>query len=67
MLVLLSAEFEDHLSTPQIEVCVNRIEAKVRQAMPDVVRLFIKPQSRAAWQARMTRDRNALSSFEQQD
>ena len=67
VLVLLSAEFEDHLSTPQIEACVNRIEATVRQAMPDVVRLFIKPQSRAAWQARMTLDRKALSSFEQQD
>ena len=51
----LSAEFEDALSTPEIEACVNRIEAGVREAHPDVVALFVKPQTAATWQRRITR------------
>ncbi|MGO4571275.1 cation diffusion facilitator family transporter [Microvirga sp. 2TAF3] len=41
----LSAEFSDDLRTPDIEACVTRIEAKVREAHPEITTLFIKPQS----------------------
>ena len=51
----LSAEFEDALSTPDIEACVDRIEAGVREAHPDVVALFVKPQTAATWQRRIAR------------
>lgn len=48
----LSAEFEDALATPQIEQCVHRIEAAVREAHPDVVALFVKPQTAQTWERR---------------
>ncbi|TWI04622.1 cation diffusion facilitator family transporter [Luteimonas cucumeris] len=48
----LSVEFEDALATPQIEACVNRIEAAVRQHHADVVALFVKPQTRETWRVR---------------
>jgi cation diffusion facilitator family transporter len=41
----LSAEFSDELRTPDIEACVTRVEAKIRQAHPEITTLFIKPQS----------------------
>lgn len=47
----LSVEFEDRLTTPEVEACVNRIEAAVRQEYPDVVGLFVKPQTPQTWQA----------------
>jgi divalent metal cation (Fe/Co/Zn/Cd) transporter len=49
----LSAEFEDHLDTTQIEGCVNRIETAIRQAHPTVAALFIKPQTQATWKYRI--------------
>lgn len=48
----LSAEFEDACTTPQIEQCVRRIESQARQQRPDLVALFIKPQTEQTWQAR---------------
>lgn len=47
-LVALSIEFDDALRTPEIEACVAAIEHEVRGAYPNVVALFVKPQS--AWQ-----------------
>ena len=47
----LSVEFEDRLATPQIESCINRLEATVRTEHPEVVALFVKPQTPQAWQA----------------
>src|SRR6185312_5714883 len=41
----LSLDFEDHLSAAQIEDAVIDIERKVRQSHPQVVALFIKPQT----------------------
>jgi len=49
VIAALSAEFRDGLSTDQIEVCVTRLEARVRQEHPDVLTLFVKPQSRDIW------------------
>ncbi len=48
----LSAEFEDALTTPQIEACINRIEEQARAAHPEIISLFVKPQTPAVWRAR---------------
>lgn len=48
----LSAEFEDSLTTPQIEACINRIEKQAKTAHPEIISLFIKPQTAEAWRAR---------------
>ena len=49
----LSLEFEDHLQSDEIEACVNRIEAKIKQIHPEIVALFIKPQTKKVWLERM--------------
>jgi cation diffusion facilitator family transporter len=54
----LSAEFEDGLSTQQIEAGIRRLEAEVRARHPEVVALFVKPQTPEVWrevQARLRR------------
>ncbi|EIL99240.1 cation transport protein [Rhodanobacter thiooxydans LCS2] len=48
----LSAEFEDALATPQIEACVNRIEKLAKAIHPEILSLFVKPQTAATWRAR---------------
>lgn len=48
----LSAEFDDRMTTPEIEACVNNIEAQVRAAHPEVMTLFVKPQTSATWASR---------------
>lgn len=52
VLAALSAEFEDDLSTSEIEACVGRLEAAVKAAHPEVVALFLKPQAHSVWSAR---------------
>jgi cation diffusion facilitator family transporter len=49
----LSAEFEDALDTTRIEQCINRIEAEIKQAHPDIIILFVKPQTRETWEERV--------------
>ncbi|NUO73449.1 MAG: cation transporter [Frateuria sp.] len=48
----LSAEFEDQLTTPQIEECINRIEKAIKAHHAEVTSLFIKPQTTETWRAR---------------
>lgn len=48
----LSLEFEDNASAPDIEACVIRLEKAVRAELPEVVALFVKPQTPATWQER---------------
>lgn len=48
----LSIEFEDHLSAPEIEACVERIEARLKKEMPEISRLFVKPQTSGTWEKR---------------
>ncbi|MEO5622107.1 MAG: cation diffusion facilitator family transporter [Dokdonella sp.] len=50
----LSAEFEDALTTPQIEACIKRIEAKAKQVHGEITVLFVKPQTPETWIARST-------------
>ena len=49
----LSVEFQDELNTTQIETCVNRIEAAIKHAQPDITILFVKPQSAEMWRRRI--------------
>ena len=46
----LSIEFEDHLAAPEIEACVERIEARLRNELPEVTSLFVKPQTKGRWE-----------------
>ncbi|GLQ81047.1 cation transporter [Mesorhizobium huakuii] len=48
----LSIEFEDHLAAPEIEACVERIEARLKEEMPEISRLFVKPQTTGTWEQR---------------
>ncbi|TGV12145.1 cation transporter [Mesorhizobium sp. M8A.F.Ca.ET.173.01.1.1] len=48
----LSVEFEDHLAAPEIEACVERIEARLKKEMPEIARLFVKPQTSGTWEKR---------------
>lgn len=48
----LSVEFEDHVQAPEIEACVERLEAAMKKANPDIVTLFVKPQTTGTWKAR---------------
>jgi divalent metal cation (Fe/Co/Zn/Cd) transporter len=51
----MSAEFRDELTTPEIEQCIERIERRVRESHPEVVSLFVKPQTPARWAAQAAR------------
>ncbi|MEO5757586.1 MAG: cation diffusion facilitator family transporter [Mesorhizobium sp.] len=48
----LSIEFEDHLTAPEIEACVERLETKLKTEMPEITRLFVKPQTTGTWERR---------------
>jgi cation diffusion facilitator family transporter len=48
----LSIEFEDHLTAPEIEACVERLEARLKKEMPQISRLFVKPQTTGTWEQR---------------
>ncbi|MCR5856162.1 cation diffusion facilitator family transporter [Mesorhizobium sp. J428] len=48
----LSADFEDTLTTPEIEACVERIEARLREAVPEITGVFVKPQTSGEWRQR---------------
>ena len=52
VVAMLSAEFEDDRTTPQIEACITRIERAVKQEYPELVALFVKPQTPEVYRAR---------------
>ena len=52
IVVALSAEFEDHMTAPDIEACVQRLEARVKAELPDVTTVFVKPQTAGTWAKR---------------
>src|SRR6185437_1468920 len=52
VVAMLSAEFEDALTTPEVEACVNRMERSAREADSSIVALFVKPQTEETWRAR---------------
>ena len=53
VIAALSAEFADHLSADDIEACVERIEAAIRDETPEVTTLFVKPQSHGVWEEKL--------------
>lgn len=57
VIVALSLQFEDRLTTPEIEQLVVEMEAKLRQAHPNVFVLYVKPQSPEAFAADRNRNR----------
>jgi cation diffusion facilitator family transporter len=48
----LSTEFRDNLTTVEIEDYVERVEATIREQHPEVVALYVKPQTHEAWEAK---------------
>ncbi|HEY6893630.1 MAG TPA: cation diffusion facilitator family transporter [Rhodanobacteraceae bacterium] len=48
----LSTEFRDNLSTIEIEQYVERVEAAIRDCHPEVVALYVKPQTHEVWEQR---------------
>jgi len=63
VIAMLSAEFEDDRTTPQIEACITRIEKTVKRDYPELVAVFIKPQAPEVFHAR----RAALDPSDTQD
>lgn len=49
ILAALSIEFTDSLKVPEVEVAVVEIERQIKASHPEVVTLFIKPQTAAAF------------------
>ena len=58
IVVSLSAEFEDSLTTIEIEESIRRIESKIRESHPQVSALFVKPQTPQSWQRQLQSDAN---------
>ncbi len=52
IIAALSIEFEDIVSGPEIEACVERIEARLKAEAPTVKSLFVKPQTARTWERR---------------
>ena len=63
----LSLKFRDALDTSEIEACVHRIEAAIAAAHPEVVMLFVKPQTQQVWLARIKRRAETARAHEEGD
>jgi cation diffusion facilitator family transporter len=53
--VLLSLEFDDALRVPEIEKIVAELEDRIRKARPDVILMFVKPQTKQEFARARTR------------
>ena len=60
----LSLQFDEGLAAADIEASVNRIEALIVAAHPEVVMLFVKPQAQAVWNERLSRREAAVRAHE---
>jgi cation diffusion facilitator family transporter len=58
IVVALSLEFSDSLTTPEIEEKVTALERGIRQALPDVIAIFVKPQTLGTYQSARLRLRD---------
>jgi len=45
VVVALSLEFRDELTTPEIEATTAALEREIHEALPEVIAIFVKPQS----------------------
>lgn len=50
ILVAMSLEFSDDLRTPQIEAAVIQLEERICEKHPEVISVFIKPQTRRTFE-----------------
>jgi cation diffusion facilitator family transporter len=50
ILLALSVEFRDELQSPAIESCVEAIETRIRGEYPEIISLFVKPQTQEVFQ-----------------
>ena len=55
VVAMLSLEFSDAMLAPQIEEAVIDLETKVREANPEIVALFVKPQTAKTFQDQRNR------------
>lgn len=55
----LSIEFEDRLTAPEIEACVERLEKTLKAEVPDLVAVFVKPQTTGLWKQRRAKIEDA--------
>ena len=53
----MSVEFDDRMTAVDIERCIERLESRLARSAPDVVTLFVKPQTPQAWTERLRRRR----------
>lgn len=53
--VMLSAEFHDRSTAPEIEAAVVQLERDLKTHFPQITALFVKPQTAAAWSAQSSR------------
>jgi hypothetical protein len=51
----LSVAFEPSVGAAEIERAVERIEAAIRADYPEIIMLYVKPQSHEAWRAWLAR------------
>jgi len=51
IIVALSLEFDDHMTAPEIEKATNALEAAIHDAHPEVLAIFVKPQTSAEHRA----------------
>jgi cation diffusion facilitator family transporter len=65
VVVALSVQFEDRLTTPEIENAVVEMENRIRRLQPEVFVLYVKPQSPDAYAAAQRRIRGARSATQQ--
>jgi cation diffusion facilitator family transporter len=49
VVVTLSLEFADRLTTPEIETIVGKLEQHIRAAHPEAIAVFVKPQTAATY------------------
>jgi cation diffusion facilitator family transporter len=49
----LSVEFDDRLPASELELSVERMESRVKQAHPEVTSVFVKPQRSETYRARL--------------
>ncbi|MEO8559024.1 MAG: cation diffusion facilitator family transporter [Rhodospirillales bacterium] len=49
IVVALSLEFKDEMTTPEIERCVERLERQLKEEHAHITVLFIKPQTHHTW------------------
>jgi len=52
VLVTISIDFRDDASGREIEAYVERIESRIKEKLPQVVSVFIKPQKADVWEER---------------